>query len=89
MMALGGSYHHPFQTSQYFIQRSEQEALDMAPVIGVTLYHADQVININIPMLDRPWMPMVPMVLRLGHLSLTASFLTSAGIGDSDIASRR
>jgi hypothetical protein len=68
MMALGGSYHHPFQTSQYFIQRSEQEALDMAPVIGVTLYHANQVININIPMLDRPWMPMVPMVLRLGHL---------------------
>jgi hypothetical protein len=35
----------------------------MALVIGAALHHANEVITINFPMLDRSWMSLVTMVL--------------------------
>jgi hypothetical protein len=39
----------------------------VAPVIGDTLYHVDEVIDVNLPMIDRSRVNMVMLVLCVGH----------------------
>jgi hypothetical protein len=38
---------------QGFVQGMQQNSLDVPPIVGTALHHADKVINIHIPPLDR------------------------------------